>query len=152
MAEIVSGSRLPLTVFIASPSDVAPERQKLREIIADLNQTVARHLGFVLDATGWEDLPPSVHEERTQELINPSVDKADIFILILWKRLGTRDKRGFPTKEEFDRAYDLYQRTQRPRIVLYLKSTPASLNDIEPSQLAKVQVFRKRGWQDSCSI
>ncbi|HXR37446.1 MAG TPA: DUF4062 domain-containing protein, partial [Terracidiphilus sp.] len=113
MAEIGSGSRRPLTVFIASPGDVAPERQKLREVVADLNRTVARHLGLVVDATGWEDLPPSVHPERTQELINPSVDQADIFILILWKSLGTADKRGFPTKEEFDRAFDLNKRTGR---------------------------------------
>ncbi len=43
-----------LTVFVASPDDVKDERDKLEEVIRELNVTWSRQLGVRLDLVRWE--------------------------------------------------------------------------------------------------
>jgi hypothetical protein len=41
-------------VFIASPGDVAKEREYLREVADKINQSIAHEWGFHLEIVGWE--------------------------------------------------------------------------------------------------
>jgi len=43
-----------LSVFVASPSDVDEERNRLEEVIRDLNTAWARELGIRLELVHWE--------------------------------------------------------------------------------------------------
>jgi hypothetical protein len=41
-------------VFIASPGDVAKEREYLREVADKINKSIAHEWGFHLEIVGWE--------------------------------------------------------------------------------------------------
>ena len=75
-------------VFIASPGDVGCAREAVRRAVEHINRLVAKSQGFLFQATGWEDVPPGMGS-RAQELINPYVDAAQIFVGILNQRFGS---------------------------------------------------------------
>ncbi len=75
-------------IFIASPGDVTQARDIVRRAIERINRLVAKQAGFLFEPIGWEDIPPG-KAHRAQEVMNPYVDKAQIFIGILHQRFGT---------------------------------------------------------------
>lgn len=111
-----------LRVFIASPQDLAQERKILREEVESLNQ-VFDSIGHVrIHLIGWEDAKPGYG--RPQALINQDLDKADLFIGILWRRWGspTGDANfssGF--EEEFRRVLDRRNKDNNPDIWQFFK-------------------------------
>jgi hypothetical protein len=40
-------------VFVASPSDMKAERDRVAKVVSRLNQSTARQLGLMLDFTDW---------------------------------------------------------------------------------------------------
>lgn len=136
-------TREVLTVFIASPGDVADERRALAVVASRINRISGREWGWEVDLRGWEDTMPGY--ARPQSLINPDVDACDIFIGILWERWGQPTgtySSGF--EEEFERAMHRHRTTNRPEIMLYFKDVrPESLKDPGP-QLNRVLEFRNR--------
>ena len=107
-------------VFIASPSDLAEEREALRDAVNEINLIFALETEWRIELLGWEDTMPG--EGRPQELINVDVDKANLLIGCLWRRWGTEAgnrKTGF--QEEFERALDRRSKTGEPDIWLFFK-------------------------------
>jgi hypothetical protein len=129
MATLLSLSqRRLIRVFIASPGDLGPERQRAREVADELNSTLGRQFDVEIDLLGWEDTLPGVG--RPQALINSDVDNCDLFIGLLWKRWGTPSGEDFSSGfEEFERVRRRNQRTGQPEIWLAFKH-------VDPSQLA----------------
>lgn len=116
-----------IRIFVASPSDVAKEYNKLKEVAASLKPT-ADHLGLILDVINWRDVVPDVG--RAQQVIFDELKPTswDIFVGILWHRFGTPPGAKDPqtqkdylsgTEEEFRTAYRLRKQFNRPRIVMY---------------------------------
>src|SRR5256885_2048617 len=94
-----------LHVFIASPNDLADERRAIKEVADVLNSSFGKEVGLHTQLLGWEDRLPGFG--RPQEQINEDVDKADLFVGVLWRRWGS--KTGNPNftsgfEEEFSRA------------------------------------------------
>ncbi|MBN2251236.1 MAG: DUF4062 domain-containing protein, partial [Candidatus Altiarchaeota archaeon] len=96
--------------FVASPGDVTEERECLKSVIQELNDSWSEELGIHLDLIGWETHAYPGISTDPQAVINKQIDDDyDIFIGIMWKRLGTPTERGGSgTEEEFDRAYKRY--------------------------------------------
>lgn len=143
----MSGKRI--RVFVASPSDVQRERDLLLGIINELNRTCDSLLGQAmvrLELLRWEtDTFPDVG--RAQALITEQIGDYDIFIGILWTRLGTPTEKAVSgTIEEYEKAYARWQETARPHICFYFNraasSPPRSVTDAE--QLLGVARFREQ--------
>ena len=132
-------------VFIASPSDVNAERDAARDSVERINRLVAKHNGFLLEPIGWEDVPPR-QAIRSQEAINPYVEKARIFIGILNQRFGSSTgKADSGTEEEFNIAEDRWNReTPKPEIMLFFKNVLDDRLCDPGEQLQKVMAFRER--------
>ncbi len=82
-----ANTQLPVvTVFISSPADVIDERNKVRDILQHLQETEFADK-LVIRAIFWED-NALVATQNYQDQIPSSTD-VDIFIAILWSRLGT---------------------------------------------------------------
>ena len=145
----MSGKPRIIRVFVASPGDVQRERDSLLGIVNELNRTCDSLLGesvIRLELVRWEtDTYPDAG--RTQALITEQIGHYDIFIGILWKRLGTHTgKAASGTIEEFQTAYDRWKETKRPHIAFYFNRAaiplPSSLSDAE--QLLGVVKFREQ--------
>ncbi len=134
-----------ITVFLASPSDVTEERNRIEDALLDWNRNWARNLGVRLELWRWEhDAYPSVGDDA-QDVINHQVPQDyDIFVGLMWSRFGTPTKRaGSGTSEEFERA--LARFTTNPNdisILFYFKDTPIPPSKLDPTQLQLLNEFK----------
>ncbi|MBK8260000.1 MAG: DUF4062 domain-containing protein [Nannocystis sp.] len=136
-----------LSVFVASPSDVEEERNRLEEVIRELNTTWARDLGIRLELVRWETHAFPGFGEDPQAVINEQIpDDFDIFVGLMWYRFGTPTGRaGSGTIEEFERAKTRFDRkTDDLKLMIYFKDAPAPIapSKLDYGQLAKVAEFR----------
>src|SRR4051794_31938327 len=79
-----------LRVFVASPGDVADERQMLADCIAHWNIQNSPSAQIVFLPVAWEELLVPELGGRPQALINSRLlQDADLLIGMFWTRLGT---------------------------------------------------------------
>ncbi|HEX7185082.1 MAG TPA: DUF4062 domain-containing protein [Thermoanaerobaculia bacterium] len=132
-------------LFIASPQDLQIERAQVAEVVAELNRTVGRELGLVLEIVdGWRDTRPAMG--RPQALVNEQIGSFEIFLGILARRFGTPTQLASSgTEEEFRRAYADWQEKGSPYILFYFSEAPAPppRSPEEALQLLKVVQFRQ---------
>ena len=122
-----------LTIFLASPSDVADERNQLHETVTEWNRAWARNLGVRLEIARWEDdAYPGIGIDA-QDVINRQLPQDyDLFIGIMWSRFGTPTGRdGSGTAEEFNRALQRFRSAPEDvTVFFYFKDAP-----VPPSKL-----------------
>jgi Domain of unknown function (DUF4062) len=134
-----------LSVFVASPGDVADERVRLEEVIRELNVTWSNQLGIQLDLIRWETHAFPGFGDDPQDVINEQIpNDYDLFIGIMWCRYGTETKRaGSGTAEEFERAKArFHDNSASVRLMIYFKDAPIAPSRMDPAQLAKVAAFK----------
>jgi len=132
-------------VFIASPGDVSDARSYVRHAVGRINRLVAKDNGFLLEPIGWEDISPG-KGHRAQEIINPYVDAASIFIGILHRRFGQPTGAAESgTEEEYKRIEKRWQNEEpKPEVLIYFKKIPDE-QLVDPGEhLKKVLDFKKR--------
>src|SRR4051812_8712556 len=142
MAESVSKIR----VFLASPGDVQEERDCLTRIVDLLNRGVAAEKRLVLELVRWETHAWPSAGNDVQEIISRQLGVPEIFIGIMWKRLGTPTPRAESgTVEEFELALEAWRSNRVAEIMFYFKRDPffpSSEEDL--AQMSKVLRFRER--------
>ncbi|MBN1548942.1 MAG: DUF4062 domain-containing protein [Syntrophaceae bacterium] len=134
-------------VFISSPGDVAAERQFSEEVINNINLTCSDTLRVALEPRKWESLPPQtphLPEEKIQDIINKEVEKAQFFVLILYKRYGHVEEGHLKsnTERELDTIMKRFETNPQIRILAYFREIPDNTDPGEQEQ--KVRDFRKR--------
>jgi hypothetical protein len=136
-----------LQVFVASPSDVAEERETLEAIVAEVNRLRSTNSGIRLELVRWETHVRPGFGSDAQAVINAQIeDNYDIFLGIMWTRFGTPTPRaGSGTEEEFNRAFERFQRNSNAvSLLIYFKEAPVDPNLIDLDQLAAVRRFKQR--------
>jgi len=136
-----------LTVFVACPGDLQDEREQLKDIIDELNVTWSSTLGRRLEFMGWDTHATPGIGADPQDVINRAInDTYDIFVGMMWTRFGSPTGRaGSGTEEEFNRAYDRYQRDHSTvRVMFYFKDAPVPPSQLDAEQLGYVTSFRRR--------
>ena len=137
-----------LRIFVAGPSDVDEERAIVGEAVGELNVGLVDSLGIQLSLVEERtDVPPDMGSDA-QDVINRAIadDDYDIFVGIMWTRIGTPTPRsGSGTEEEFERAYDRWQESPDSlKVMFYFKDAQLPPSKIDPEQLGAVSAFRKR--------
>jgi galactose-1-phosphate uridylyltransferase len=131
-----------IRVFVASPHDVEPERQKVKNIIENLN-TVYSGRKIYIEFVGWEIFIPGMG--RPQEVINNQIGEFDIFIGIMWKWFGKpTGVAESGTEEEFRIAYKKWEQDKNnKKITFYFCQKPfMPKTPTEVEQLGKVIAFK----------
>jgi hypothetical protein len=130
-------------IFLASPGDVTAARDAIRRGVQRVNKLAANRNGFQFEVTGWEDIPAG-RGDRAQDLINPYVDQATIFIGVLHRRFGTPNgvaESG--TEEEYVRARNRSHRESSPPTVKVFFKRTSDVDAAAPdAQLARVLAFK----------
>ena len=142
----MSSTRKILRAFLASPGDLQEERQAIRSVVAEFNESWADELGYQVELLGWEETVAGYG--RPQHLINQEVDQCDLFIGMIWKRWGTPPSEGgeFTSgfHEEFERSMARRERSDRPEISLFFKTIPKDLMIDPGDDLKRVLKFREK--------
>ncbi len=155
-------------LFISSPGDLIPERNLCKQVFKSLEKRFEPYLR--LELFFWEDEP--VLASDTFQTQFPRAADSDIFICLLWSRIGTPLPKGSVfsdgtlivradgseyesgTIAEFEDALNAYQRDKTPAILMYFKRTPVELNAQAPDFLYKskqrhgVEQFFNKWFQD----
>lgn len=135
-----------ISMFISSPSDVSAEREILEGVVNELNRTWSRSLGIRFEPIMWETHSRPAFGNDPQDVLNTQLpDDYDVFIGILWGRIGTPTPRAESgTLEEFERAFKRYkQDNDSIDLMVYFKDVGIPPSKMDPDQLAKVQKFKK---------
>lgn len=137
-----------IRIFVASPGDVASERDELARVIDELNRTIraiAPEKRVRLELVRWEtDAAPGIGRDP-QDVVNWQIGSYDIFVGLLWKRMGTPTavaRSG--TEEEFRRAYEKWEQDKSLHVLFYFcqQPFPPPRSREEVEQLGKVVDFR----------
>jgi hypothetical protein len=135
-----------LQVFIASPGDVQAERDAVEAVVTELNRSVAPARGLTLQTVRWElDVRPGVGADA-QDVVNRQIGPRDVFVGILWSRLGTRTRRARSgTVEEFELAFARHREDPRMELLVYFKTEPPPQDDARGRRdQAEVHRFRQQ--------
>jgi len=133
-----------VVVLVASPSDLEPERNRLEDVVRELNLTWSRTLALRLELVRWETHGYPGMGQDPQDVLNRELtDEPDVFIGLMWGRYGTATGRaGSGTEEEFRRALERHRQDPKSvRIMFYFKDAPLVPSAIDPDQLRRVQQF-----------
>lgn len=127
-------------IFLASPSDVAKERQIARETINKWNELHSEETGIVLQAIGWETHSYASMGDRAQGLLNKQILKdADFLIGMFWTRIGTpTGDHESGTLEEIKEHID----AGKPAMICF-SSQPVPMDSVEIEQYNKLNEFKK---------
>lgn len=138
-------TRKIIQAFLASPGDLHEERQAIRLVVDEFNESWANELGYQVELIGWEETIAGFG--RPQHLINQDLDRCDLFLGMIWKRWGTPPdidgefSSGF--EEEFERSIARCEKTNSPDISLFFKQIPDEFTVDPGDDLKKVLKFRK---------
>lgn len=149
-----------LRIFLASPGDVTEERDRVKAVADELNQTnnLADSLGVTLQVLDWRtDASPAMGRAEEELLKQMPVKSWDIFIGILWLRFGTGSGGKDPesgrdydsgTEEEFRLAYRSWKKTKRPKMLFYRGVKEVNPTTIDLEQYQKVDRFFQEFFPD----
>lgn len=125
----------PVRIFIASPSDVAEERQLAYRAIERLRLEFAERAD--LQALIWEHEPLLATSDFQSQIGTPA--NSDIFVLLLWARFGSPlgsqfvrsdgSRYASATEYEFEEAMASFRASGHPRMLVYRKMAPVKLKD-----------------------
>ncbi|URM14689.1 hypothetical protein KLJ63_03620 [Vibrio splendidus] len=131
-------------VFLASPSDVAKERQIAREVIQKWNNLHSEETGVVLQAVGWETHSYSAMGDRAQGVLNKQIlQDADFLIGMFWTRIGT------PTGDhESGTLEEIREHIQKDKpAMICFSDQPVQLGSVDQEQYKKLMDFKTECYQ-----
>ena len=129
-----------INVVIASPSDVAQERQAARDVVHEWNDTNAQEQRVVLLPMGWESHSSPRMGDRPQAIINTQLlNQCDLLVAIFWTRLGTATgEAASGTVEEITKHV-----AAGKTAMVYFSNSPIAPGEIDHVQYHAVIEFRK---------
>jgi hypothetical protein len=137
-----------LKIFLASPGDVVTERNYVKEVIDEINLTIAPSKGVRLEVVrSEENVFPGYNPEGGQAVLNAQIANMKeyaLFVGIMWNRVGTPTPRAESgTIEEFKRAVRANKSHEKPEIWFYFRKSKAHLDTPEKLEQAKKVVTFK---------
>lgn len=139
-----------INVFLASPTGLEIERQYAREVSSHINRTIGSKLGIQLNLLSWETSFYSDIDTDGQAVINRQLKKDyDIFIGIIWDRLGTPTRRSLSgTVEEYEAALSRHLFNPETIVMMFFKDSLSSAKATDPAELKLVDSFKSRVFSD----
>lgn len=114
-----------IQVVLASPSDLAKERAMINHLIQELNPLYMRS-DICIDLRMWENSVAGMNIDGPQGVIDLDLEipKADVFICLYWKRVGTviEGENVAGTEHELNIALDSYRKYRKPDIKAFFKT------------------------------
>lgn len=128
-------------VMIATPSDVAAERQIIRNVIQEWNNTHSEDKNLVIMPVGWESHSAPTMGGRPQAIINKQVlADCDLLIAVFWTKVGTPTGKALSgTVEEIEE----HVKAKKPAMV-YFSSVPVAPGLVDLEQLKALQEFKSQ--------
>lgn len=127
--------------MIASPGDVARERNAVTQVLAKWNAAHSQARGIVLLPVAWETHSNPEMGESPQAILNKQILKdVDLLVGIFWTRLGTPTQGyGSGTVEEIEE----HTASGKPAMI-YFSRQPVELGSVDQDQYERLLAFKKQ--------
>lgn len=127
--------------MIASPGDVAKERDVVRAVVNEWNVVHSTDRETVLMPLGWETHSTPEMGDRPQAIINKQILKdADILVAVFWTRIGSpTGKYDSGTIEEIEEHIN----AGKPAMI-YFSSAPVRPDSVDEEQYAALRKFKSK--------
>jgi len=126
-------------VMIASPSDVAPERDAARDVLREWNVIHSEDKKIVLMPIGWETHARPTMGERPQAIINKQVlEGCDVLVAMFWTRIGSPT--GTAVSGTVEEIHE-HVAAGKPTMI-YFSSAPVVPGNIDQAQWQALVGFR----------
>jgi hypothetical protein len=142
-------NRRTLRIVLASPGDVAAERDAVVAVVSELN-VVCRDMvpPLAWELWRWEtDSCPGLHLEGPQGIIDEilRIDECDVLVGIFHRRFGTPvADAGSGTEHEIRAAINAWKLRGTPRVMLYFAEDPSGESTLQhDEQYDNVQKFKR---------
>ena len=133
-----------IQVVLASPSDLQEERQMIRELVNSMNPLYMKN-DICIDLRMWENVTPGMNADGPQGVIDIDLEipKADLFICLYWKRIGTflRNEDIAGTEHELNLALESYHKRRKPDIKAFFKNVAS---EEESEDIDKIRTIAKK--------
>ena len=133
-------------VFVSSPSDVADERQQVKNAIISLSRMLGKR-NISLETFLWEENTTSDFSGTPQDIITGQLGSYDFYIGLMGSAFGTATRHfGSGTEEEFCGAIEAFEKGKLKKVGFFFKKSQLDisvLNEQAVAQLGKVIAFRK---------
>lgn len=129
-----------VNVMIASPSDVATERQNIRDIVNGWNAIHAEDRQLVLLPCAWETHASPAMGDRAQAIINKQLlNNCDLLVAVFWTRLGS------PTGETISGTVEEINEhlAEGKPAMIYFSDAPVRLDSVDDAQYMALREFRE---------
>ncbi len=130
---IMASGVTKVRIFVASPSDVEFERKQMDKIVQELNITLpalAPNKQLTLELVKWESAVAPGMGRDAQDVVNQQIGDYDVFVGIMWKRMGTPTSVAQSgTEEEFRHAYATWEKNKRLPILFYFSQAPYTIKN-----------------------
>jgi len=128
-----------INVMIASPGDVATERNVIRTAIHDWNAVHSADRGVILVPVGWDTHSAPEMGDRAQAVVNKQVlQNCDLLVAVFWTRLGSpTGKAASGTVEELEE----HLKAGKPAM-LYFSNAPVRPESVDDAQYKALRDFR----------
>ncbi|WP_350131917.1 COR domain-containing protein [Nitrosomonas sp.] len=124
-------------IFLASSKELRDDRNDFDLYFRQLNDRL-RKRGIYLEIFRWENFLDAMSGTRLQDEYNKEVQACDIFVSLFMTKTGSF------TEEEFDVAYQAFQKNGKPHIYTYFKDAPTSIGSIDKSALQTLWKFQEK--------
>ena len=125
-----------ITIAVASPSDVSQEREAVRKVFTNWND---KNDHAFLHPKMWEFAVPELGDHPQNILNTKIIDLSDLLIAIFWSKIGTPTQNA--PSGSIEEIYEFIKKKGAQRVMLYFCKRDLP-NDIDPVELAKLNVFK----------
>lgn len=128
--------------FLASPGDVAEERELARKVVEDWNAANSLARRVTLEVVGYETHAQLQMAGHPQDIINEQLlGRCDFLIGVFWTRLGT------PTNKDLSGTVSeiiTFGKLKPKDIMLFFSERRCQLSVVDPDELHRLNDFKKK--------
>lgn len=105
-----------ISIFVASPTELKDEREKLKALANDLNAKHSKKSGTSIEIISFENLTPNTQERYDNYIQN----EADLVLVIFDAEKFDKSKRkGEKTLEEYNKAIKSFKTHKHPEVIVF---------------------------------
>lgn len=124
-------------IFLASSDELLPDRDAFELYVRQQNDKWLREKNIRFEVDRWETGFGAISQTRTQDEYNELVRNCDLFVILVFSKLGEY------SEEEFNTAYKQFKLKDKPLILTYFKDAPINTSEID-DRILSMLAFRKK--------
>ena len=124
-------------IFLASSAELTSDRREFEIFINRKNKDWVCK-GIHLELVVWEDFLDCVSQTRLQDEYDKAIRECDLFVMLFCTKVGKY------TAEEFQTAFDLFQKVGKPKLYTYCKEDLTKPACSSPDDQKSLQFFQEK--------